>query len=262
MGATGGRATGAAKGKGGSMQRHDPQKHRRGHAQPHRQHQHRQHQHLQHHGRRGLRAGRVHARRPRRGGDDRSSSKYFDLRRAEQERSRTADAHEAKLNARLRNPSGSTSEASRDEMRADDEVTFFKKVDAAWKIFFPPQTANLRNMNARQAGKNRLRMILVADRSSISPEVMSEMKSSVVKALKDYVEIDSSNDVDLSVSTDDDLGTVYSVSVPVRCLKPNKRSYYSEEGIVDGDTGAGAPRNASGWDDWDSNPSQRFPWGT
>ena len=39
-------------------------------------------------------------------------------------------------------------------------------------------------------------------------------------ALSDFVEIDSEDKIQLSVSTDVDLGTVYSVMVPVRRVKP------------------------------------------
>ena len=38
---------------------------------------------------------------------------------------------------------------------------FVRKVKAAWAIFFPPQA---KSISPKEEGKNRLRMILVADR--------------------------------------------------------------------------------------------------
>jgi hypothetical protein len=42
------------------------------------------------------------------------------------------------------------------------------------------------------------------------------MKASIVLAISDYVEVDADCDIDLSVSTDPSIGTVYSV-----CLSPH-----------------------------------------
>eukprot|EP00899_Mesostigma_viride_P011504 jgi/Mesvir1/20354/Mv19940-RA.1 len=62
-------------------------------------------------------------------------------------------------------------------------------------------------------------MILIADRCTMSQESMTEMKKSIVNALSGYVEIDREDKVDLSVTMDPDLGTIYSVSVPVKRVK-------------------------------------------
>ena len=62
-------------------------------------------------------------------------------------------------------------------------------------------------------------MVLYADRCTMSPRTMTDMKKSIVEALSDFVEIDAEDKVDLSVSADPELGTIYSVSVPVRRVK-------------------------------------------
>lgn len=41
---------------------------------------------------------------------------------------------------------------------------FVRKLKAAWQIFFPPQP---KSISPKEEGKNRLRMILVADRSAL-----------------------------------------------------------------------------------------------
>ena len=42
------------------------------------------------------------------------------------------------------------------------QIDFITKLKAAWRIFFPPAPEKL---SPKEAGKSRLRMILVADRS-------------------------------------------------------------------------------------------------
>ncbi|KAL5723018.1 hypothetical protein ACHQM5_006464 [Ranunculus cassubicifolius] len=98
-------------------------------------------------------------------------------------------------------------------------MTFLERLDLAWKVLFPPP-ATIRSSNARIA-KQRLKMILFSDRCAVSDEAKQKIVSNIVGALSDFVEIESQDKVQLSVSTDPDLGTVYSVTVPVRRVKSN-----------------------------------------
>lgn len=78
--------------------------------------------------------------------------------------------------------------------------------------------------SAREEGKNRLRMILVADRCGMTQSSLYEMKHSIVQVLSDFVEVEGGEDlVDVSVTADGEAGTIYSVSVPVRRIKPSVR---------------------------------------
>lgn len=97
-------------------------------------------------------------------------------------------------------------------------LSFFERVNLAWKIIFPPPKTR-RSSNAMIA-KQRLKMILFADRCAVSDEAKRKIVKSIVSALSDFVEIDSQDKVQLDVSTDTDLGTVCSVTVPVRRVKP------------------------------------------
>ena len=152
------------------------------------------------------------------------------------------------------NMAAATTSRPSDVAGVSDGMGFAQKVGAAWNIFFP--NTRRRRLSPRDTAKERLSLILVADRCSLSSEVMSNMKESIVRALEDYVEVESKDDVDLSVTADDDLGTVYSVSVPVRCVRPEKRGYFVPEGER-GDLSFGAE-----WDDLDKDPASRFPFGT
>lgn len=95
---------------------------------------------------------------------------------------------------------------------------FFERLNLAWKIIFPSQKSR-KSSNARIA-KQRLKMILFSDRCAVSDEAKQKIVSNIVRALSDFVEIEAQDKVQLSVSTDLDLGTIYSVTVPVRRVKP------------------------------------------
>ncbi|XP_071716930.1 cell division topological specificity factor homolog, chloroplastic-like [Rutidosis leptorrhynchoides] len=102
-------------------------------------------------------------------------------------------------------------------------MNFFERLSLALKIIFPSPSM-IRNSNANVA-KQRLKMILFADRCAVSEEAKQKIVSNVVNALSDFVVIESQDKVQLSVSTDPALGTIYSVTVPVRRVK----SEYQEE---------------------------------
>lgn len=97
-------------------------------------------------------------------------------------------------------------------------MSFFERLNLAWKIVFPSPTSR-KSSNARVA-KQRLKMILFSDRCAVNDEAKRMIVSNIVRALSDFVEIESQDKVHLSVSTDSDLGTIYSVTVPVRRVKP------------------------------------------
>ncbi|KAL9246351.1 hypothetical protein vseg_019897 [Gypsophila vaccaria] len=102
-------------------------------------------------------------------------------------------------------------------------MNFFERLNLAWKIVFPPPKTR-KSSNALIA-KQRLKMILFADRCAVSDEARKKIVRSIVSALSDYVEIESQDKVQLNVSTDIGLGTVCSVTVPVRRVK----SEYQED---------------------------------
>ncbi|CAN1313892.1 Cell division topological specificity factor homolog, chloroplastic [Linum perenne] len=97
-------------------------------------------------------------------------------------------------------------------------MSLFERLNLAWKIIFP-SPARRRSSNARIA-KQRLKMILFSDRCAVSDEAKRKIVDNIVHSLSEFVEIESQDKVQLNVSTDTDLGTMYSVTVPVRRVKP------------------------------------------
>ncbi|KAL6622793.1 hypothetical protein ACP70R_032672 [Stipagrostis hirtigluma subsp. patula] len=95
---------------------------------------------------------------------------------------------------------------------------FLDRLKLAWRIIFPAQITK-DNSNANIA-KQRLKMILFSDRCEVSDEAKKKIVENVVEALSEFVEIESRDNVQVDISTDAGLGTVYSVTVPVRRVKP------------------------------------------
>lgn len=131
-------------------------------------------------------------------------------------------------------------------------VDFVAKFKAAWRIFFPEQQ---KAMSPKEEGKKRLRMILVADRCGMSPDSISGMRESIVRAVSAYVDIEAEEAVEVNLSMDPELGTIYSVAVPVRRAKAGARAPFGRE-----ESDAAAPQYDP--NDFNSDPSDQFPWGT
>ncbi len=149
----------------------------------------------------------------------------------------------------------STPAATQRPKPTDPMSTFVFKVQAAWRIFFPPKQAD---MTPKDEGKKRLRMILVADRCGMNQSSLYEMKHSIVQVVSEFVEVEGDELVDVNVSADGEQGTIYTVSVPVRRVKPQARLSLGE-----GDPEAAENGVTMEWenDDPDADPSARFPFG-
>jgi cell division topological specificity factor MinE len=121
-----------------------------------------------------------------------------------------------------------------------EDADFLTKVRAAWRIFFPERAS----LSPKEEGKKRLRMILVADRCGMSSDSLVGMRESIVKAMTQYVEVEQSEAVEVNMDMDPEMGTIYSVAVPVKRVKPTFRPGRQEEGFDPDD------------------PADQFPWGT
>ena len=100
-------------------------------------------------------------------------------------------------------------------------------------------------------------MILVADRCGMNETSMLAMKSRVLAAVADFVDIAAEEQVMVNVTMDESVGTVYSVSMPVKRVKPQARLPFGEDSTT-------ADGVVIQWDEEDSesDPSDRFPFGT
>jgi septum formation topological specificity factor MinE len=115
-----------------------------------------------------------------------------------------------------------------DFIRKAVDMNFFERLNWAWNILFPRK---LKRTSNADIAKQRLKMILFSDRCDVTDDAKRKIVNNIVGALSDFVEIDSEDKVQLNVSADPDLGTVYSVTVPVRRVKPEYQEY--SEGFGD-----------------------------
>jgi hypothetical protein len=74
---------------------------------------------------------------------------------------------------------------------------------------------------------------------------------------QEFVDIEAEEAIEVSITTDPQLGTVYSVNIPIRRVKPEARF---GNGLIEGQVADGITLE---WDpaDWDKDPAARFPMG-
>lgn len=71
---------------------------------------------------------------------------------------------------------------------------------------------------SKDVAKERLRLVLVHDRASVSPQFLEMLKNDLIQVISRYMEIDENVDVNLS-SADGSVALV--ASIPVRRMKRN-----------------------------------------
>src|SRR5690606_29203089 len=70
---------------------------------------------------------------------------------------------------------------------------------------------------SKSQAKERLRLVLVHDRSSISPRLMEALKTELIDTISKYVEIDEEG-IDVTLDRDDDTIALVT-SIPIRSVK-------------------------------------------
>ncbi|EFJ23826.1 hypothetical protein SELMODRAFT_415331 [Selaginella moellendorffii] len=96
--------------------------------------------------------------------------------------------------------------------------TFWERLLLAWQVLFPPSNSSAET--SANIAKQRLKMVLIADRCAVSDAAKRMIVSNVVGAMSHFVEVESEEKVQLNVTTDSELGTIYSITIPVRRVKP------------------------------------------
>ena len=80
-----------------------------------------------------------------------------------------------------------------------------------------------RKKNSGDVEKDRLKLLLVSDRSSCSPELMEQIKNDIIQVISKYMEIDAEGlDIQITQTETDDSGkkvpALYA-NIPIRDLK-------------------------------------------
>lgn len=72
---------------------------------------------------------------------------------------------------------------------------------------------------SKSVAKERLRLVLVHDRSNISPQVMEALRKDLIRVISDYMEIDESA-IDVNLNNEDNTVALVA-NIPVIRMKRN-----------------------------------------
>ena len=84
-------------------------------------------------------------------------------------------------------------------------------LDALMKIF------GKNEKSSRQIARDRLQVVLVHDRASVSPKIMEQMQSEIIHVVSKYMEINKGA-VEISLANDDD-SVALVANIPVNKMK-------------------------------------------
>lgn len=78
--------------------------------------------------------------------------------------------------------------------------------------------------SSKSVAKERLRLILIHDRSNMSPDLLENIKEDILKVLSKYIEIDC-GDVDVKMTSTEDIegsSPALIASIPIKNVKHKK----------------------------------------
>ena len=85
-------------------------------------------------------------------------------------------------------------------------------LEALMKIF------GKQEKSSQQIAHDRMTVVLIHDRASISPEVMDKLRDDIIRVISNYMEIDK-KDMEINLANDDD-SVALVANIPVSKMKP------------------------------------------
>ena len=77
--------------------------------------------------------------------------------------------------------------------------------------------------NSADEAKDRLKLLLVSDRSNCSPETMELIKNDIIKVISKYMEIDAQGlDIQITQNDEEHPGPALFANIPIREMKKKK----------------------------------------
>ena len=71
-----------------------------------------------------------------------------------------------------------------------------------------------------QIAKDRLRVVLIHDRASVSPELMERLKNDIIQVISHYMDV-KTNGIEISLANDDD-SVALVANIPVKSMRHGK----------------------------------------
>ena len=68
-----------------------------------------------------------------------------------------------------------------------------------------------------QVAKDRLRVVLIHDRASVSPEMMEHLKNDIIKVISNYMDV-KTNGIEISLANDED-SVALVANIPVNSMR-------------------------------------------
>jgi len=72
-----------------------------------------------------------------------------------------------------------------------------------------------------QIAKERLQVVLIHDRASVSPEMMEQLKNDIIAVISKYMAVDKST-MEISIANDDD-SVALIANIPIQSLPHSRR---------------------------------------
>ena len=77
--------------------------------------------------------------------------------------------------------------------------------------------------NSADEARDRLKLLLVSDRSNCSPETMELIKNDIIKVISKYMEIDPQGlDIQITQNDEEHSGPALFANIPIREMKKKK----------------------------------------
>jgi cell division topological specificity factor len=86
--------------------------------------------------------------------------------------------------------------------------------------FFDFLGGNKKNKGSKNIAKDRLKLVLVHDRASMSPEVMEALRRELIEVISKYVDVDNNN-IEVELNDNNNQATLVA-NIPINQIKRNR----------------------------------------
>lgn len=86
--------------------------------------------------------------------------------------------------------------------------------------FFDFLSKDKKNKGSKNIAKDRLKLVLVHDRASMSPEIMEALRKELIQVISKYVDVDSGN-IDVEINNQNNQATLVA-NIPINQIKRSK----------------------------------------
>lgn len=86
--------------------------------------------------------------------------------------------------------------------------------------FFDFFSKNKKNTGSKNIAKDRLKLVLVHDRASMSPEVMEALRRELIQVISKYVDVDSNN-IEVELNDNNNQATLVA-NIPINQIKRSR----------------------------------------